>query len=378
MIRSSFKDLQAPVVIIGDGWAALGAVRFLISAQAPVVWIQGNGARILPALPALAHGAGAEAWITLARDAGIELSSAQSGCFLREFRNKAFREPLWTKAPTPESREEALREVLWGPERAFTGAFETRFELTIAEIEEKVRAGLLEAPAFERIEGLPVTEIKVEKGAVSAVVLGSGREIACSQVIHADPWSQLPTIAGLPKALPFARKREPMGVLQAVFQHHEAVAADVAEGFFTSLHKEAGEESERHVFGYFLDGGMRSVWSTCLAADEIEDNHAIAKKLRRMKNAIDKMFAGPGWLKDPEKAFMTNVRSEQVRFEGDVVFAEGEPTLEAQAIPTIAGFSCLTDGYGPSRALAQVVSLLLEPPQPEAQAEGMQPVPAQG
>src|SRR4051794_23883340 len=129
MIRSQFnecKDPGSPVAVIGDGWAALGAVSFLTEASIPVVWIQASGARILPPLPSLAHGPGVAAWRTLAQALRIEAGDEQSGCWLREFRNKAFREPLWTQAPTLPTRLEVMKETLWSPEQAFVGAFDAR------------------------------------------------------------------------------------------------------------------------------------------------------------------------------------------------------------------------------------------------------------
>jgi hypothetical protein len=367
MIRESFKNITDPVVVIGDGWSALACCRFLTQNSVPVVWVQGSGARILPVLPSLAHGPGVEAWKKLAESSGVELGPEQSGCFLREFRNKAFREPLWTKAPTVEARSEVLRECLWGAEASFTGPFETRFDLLPEEIENRARTW---APATspERIEGLPIIEFKIENKQVRSVVLGSGREIACSQVIYADLWSQLPKISGLPRSLPFTRRREPVGLIQATF-HHEAQfesSEAISEGFFGSLHREAGEDSDRHLFGYFLDGGKRSVWSLCVSGDEAEDNHTIAKKLRRMKSALEKMFTG----------MLTNVRSEQVRFTPEAVFASGTPLTSPERIAALENAAFLSDGYGPSSALAQAADLVFEPAQPQAQAETVNPTPA--
>jgi hypothetical protein len=403
MIRNEFLNPDSPTVVIGDGWSALAAIRFLRTANQAVIWVQGSGARILAPLPSLAHGPGVAAWRKLAEVSGIEAGEEHSGCFLREFRNKAFREPLWTKTPTLPDRQDVLSETLWAPERTFTGAFETRFELTVEEIEAAVRAGLTDV---ERVEGLPVESFKTEGKRITAVVLGSGRAIECSQLIYADSWSLLSGIGGMPKGIPFARKREAVGVFQAVFQHETPVGADgIEEGFYSQLHRESGDDRERHVFGYFLDGGMKSIWSSCVSADEVEDNHQIAKKLRRMKSAIEKMFAGPGWIQPAEarpptpdmseglnlpvevqgpvrsmepRDFLTNIRSEQFRFAPDAAFASGEPVLAPERLSAFQNASFLTDGYGPSCALAQVAALLFEPAELQAQAEGVNLVPASG
>src|SRR4051794_21271833 len=94
-----------PVVVIGDGWSALGAVGFLVLAQRQVVWIAGTGTRILPPLASLEWGPGVKAWAELASKLGVECGECHQGHFLREFRNKAFRAPVPEKVLwTPESR----------------------------------------------------------------------------------------------------------------------------------------------------------------------------------------------------------------------------------------------------------------------------------
>jgi hypothetical protein len=388
MIRSDFLNKESATVVIGDGWAAISAIRFLKSAGGSVVWVQGSGARLLPPLPSLAHGPGVSAWRRLAEISGIELGQERSGCFLREFRNKAFREPLWTKTPTLPDRQDVLNESLWAPERTFTGAFETRFDLAVSEIEAEVRASLVDV---ERIEGLPVTGFKTENKSVTAVVLGSGREIPCSHVIYADSWSLLPGMEGMPKALPFVRRREAMGVLQTEFQHETPVGAEgIEEAFFCEIHRESKEESERHVFGYFLDSGTRSQWSLCVSADEAQDNHEIGKRLRRMKSALEKMFSGPGWITNTEAAaeestgpkkprdFLSNIRSERFRFVPEAAYASGATVLAPEKVPSLQNASFLTDGYGPAPALAQVAALLFEPSELQAETEGVNVVPASG
>jgi hypothetical protein len=280
-----------------------------------------------------------------------------------------------------------MSETLWAPEKTFTGAFETRFEQTVAEIDTAIRATVTDV---ERVEGLPVESFKLEGKRVTHVVLGSGREIECSRVIYADSWSLLSGIGGVPKGLAFTRKRESVGVFQAVFQHETPVGeSGIQEGFYTALHKESGEDVERHVFCYFLDGGMKSVLSLCVSPDDAQDNHAIAKKLRRMKSAAEKMFAGPGWIQPnppvaegerpkPPRDFLNNIRSEQYRFAPDAAFASGNAVLAPEKLPALENASFLTDGYGPSCALAQVAALLFEASELQPQAEPMNVLPTSG
>ncbi|MGZ3688997.1 MAG: hypothetical protein ACXVBW_11890, partial [Bdellovibrionota bacterium] len=239
--------LAKPVVVIGEGWAALAAVAFSLRQGLEVRWISASGTRMSPALPSLEAGIGVEAWRKLANEFAVDAGEPESGSFQREFRNKAFREAPWTKASSPELRREVRDEFLWQPEQRLASLYESRFALSVFEIEETVRAQLNSEnfPALKRIEGLPVSGFEIAGHEVQGVVLASGEKIDCSRVIYADRWSLLSGMSGLPKLLPFTRRREPTGVLQAVFGHPEPVGCGVREGFFGALHKEAGEEIDR-------------------------------------------------------------------------------------------------------------------------------------
>ena len=358
---------QKPVVVVGDGWAALATVGFLAGQGKQVRWIAGTGSRMLSPLPTLeateSAARAAALWQALAAEVGVELSESQTGSYLREFRNKAFREPEWSRSPTPEARLETLKETVGAIELAIPNLFETRFSQTMAEVEEEIRNRLTGnlVPNIRRMTGVLVSAVKVEARKIVGLTLASGEEIEADEVIFADRWSSLPAIQGLPKPLSFMRKRGPVGILQAMFNHETPLALGVNEGFFAALPKEAGEESQRHVWGYFSADGKRSFWTVCLTHDEGEDNHEIAKRLRRMKNTLDKVFTGSSWLPEGKAEFMATlspVSGEQVRFEEAILLTEGEPVNEPITLAEIEGLSILTDGYGPSRAICQVGALL--------------------
>jgi len=354
------------IVVVGDGWAALGLAGFLARAGEQVTWISGTGSRITSPMPGVEAGfeeKGGQVWSQLAQQFALEAGNLTEGSFLREFRNKAFREPVWMKAPTPEDRRESRNEMLWTPERVLAPVFEARMQMTVAEIEALVREKLAEMPNVRRIEGVPVQSIQFHQGQakqnkIESVTLASSEVIACERIFFADRWNGLSQIEGMPKGLAFTRKREPMCVLQASFVHEQPVAVGVQEGFFGSIPREAGEETERHVWGYFTSDGTKSFWTICLSSDEAEDNHAIAKKLRRMKNTLDKMFTGTSWVPEGKADFLANVKSEQVKFEEAILFSEGEDPREAITLDRLEGIYFLTDGYGPTSALRQVDTAL--------------------
>jgi len=313
----------------------------------------------VPPLPAgeagLAFGQGLQLWLDLGRWAGVDCGELQTGSFLREFRNKAFREASWTKAPTPETRTEVRDECLWGPERRFVGVFEGRFVPTLQEIELAIRNKLLsgELENLRRIADVPVIRLEDNKA-----VLGSGETIEFEQLIYADRWASITGIEGvLPvvkKSMISHRKREPAGVLQATFRHSAPIGAGLREGFFAALPKEAGEEVERHVWGQFSTDGSTSFWTLCLTRDETEDVHEITKKLRRMKATAEKMFV--------DLKFSETIIGEQVRFEEAMLFGEGQPEdtyAEALALSRkMPGLVFLTDGFGPVLAMHQVTMAL--------------------
>ncbi len=351
---------EKPRVVIGEGWSALGAVGFFACQGTPVYWVTGTGARIMSPLASLEWGPGVAIWAELALKLGVDLGEQRQGSFIREFRNKAFREPLWMKAPTPESRLEVRDEVLWEPERRFVGAIDSRFRMSLGEIEEEFRTVLLSGrfPHLKRFEGVPVTSFRKGGHGIEAVQLASGVELECDHVIYADRWSLLSGLEGLPKALSFLRNRVTMGVLQASFLHRFSLGAALQESFFATLNKEAGDKLDKHVWGYFTSCGMRSRWSLCLSPEEVENNHEIAKKFRRMKTTLDKIFAGSNLIPEGFANFGATILEEQVRFGEEAIDAAGSVPSAPYTEPGLSGISFFTDTYGPSSAFQQVGSAL--------------------
>lgn len=358
--------MSEPFVIIGDGWSALGAVGFALESGREVVWVAGTGARMAAPLPTLDAGddwKGDLAWSQLASAFGVDAGAAQAGSYLREYRSgsKGFRKPAWSKAATPENRLSVREEELAPAERTLAPNFETRFALDVNELERQIRDRILAEDAsharrLRRLEGVPVVAIHADHRHVTSVKLGNGEEIRTQDVIYADRWSDAHSIEGLPKGIAFLRKRHPVGVLQTIFAHEPAVGAGLQEGFFGALNREAGEAQERHVWGYFAPDGRKSFWTVCMTHEEGEDNHLVAKRLRRLKGALDKMFSGETWLPEGKQEFMQTVASEQVRFEESVLFTDGESPRAPEPIKSMHGLFFVTDGYGASAALHQVAS----------------------
>jgi hypothetical protein len=234
-------------------------------------------------------------------------------------------------------------------------------------VEEKLREVLLTHgyPHLKRIEAVPVSEFKRTEDKLEGVLLASGELIECDHVIYADRWSQLHTLSGIPKPIDFLRNREPIGVLQASFVHRVPLAEGIQESFFATMHKETGEKLDKHVWGYFTADGKRSNWTLCLTPEEVEDNHAITKKFRRMKTTLDKIFSGSKIIPEGIDSFSSTIVDEKVRFDEDALFSTGKYPKEPFTLEDAPGIQFFTDQYGPACALHQVgTSLGIEPALP--------------
>ena len=364
--RSYFSNQSrwnSRVIVIGEGWAALGSVGFLVTAGIEVVWLAGSGARLLAPAVALNHAEGANYWWELAKRFQSDLSEPQMGSFVKEYRNQYFRDPAWCKAPSIEARQEVIQETLWEPEQRLVGAREFRFGVPLLDLEAQIRTELTSDrfPNLTKIAGLPIQSFLLENHAVTGVTLGSGQEILGSQVIYADRWGLLGGIENLPRPLSFLRKREPVGVLQANFRHDPPLKGGIVQTFFAPVHKEAGDKLERHFWGYLSADGSQSVWTLGLSGEEAEDNHEIAKKFRKLKTSLDRIFKGSDLIPEGKADFTSTLLSEQFRFEEEALFAQGvAPEVPYELGARLTGVSFMTDAYGPAHSMRQVGRGLLE------------------
>jgi hypothetical protein len=346
-------------VIIGEGWAALASLVAALEKRDEgdsLFWVPGSGGRVLSTTPSVEGEAAAAALEHMAVVLGVDLGERVAGVsFLREFRNKSFREPVWNKGADATAQRERRTAELWKAENALMPVSEIRWSRSLVEIEEEFRAKLMAHPAIQRREGVPIEGFEMVDGRAVAVLFGSGEKLEADEFVYADRWSRLPGLSGLPKPLSWNRSREPMGVLQVVFTHQESIRPEVNEAFFTTMNRDSGETEDRHVVGHFYREGRESVWSTVISPEEGEDNHAIAKKLRRIKQALDKMFSQTEW---SAAAFEKTIKNEHVRYEEAIVSGHGHAPVK----PHHAGkgnrhdqsLLFVTDSYGTASALEQV------------------------
>ncbi len=348
-------------IVIGEGLSAAAAVWGCLKQEIPVQWVSPSGVSAIPVLGTIEQGAGVEVALGLAEALGFQVGPATSGTFIREFRNKGFRAPPWAKEQDPVERTAIGRAELWEGECWLGGFNEVELGIPLSEIERRLLeeiAARSEGSPLWRVSGVPVESFVIEGGRVTGVALGSGDVLACDHVIYADRFGALAKIQGVPKTTPWLRRRHPIGLLQAAFRHRRAWLQAAGQGFFTALHRESGEERERHVWGHFSANGMESYWTVALTPEEGEDNAMIAKRLRRAKTAIEKMFSGPEWTATEEGGFLGTIQDERVSYVEEASVRDGEPRLHGWRLPGLEGFIALTDSFGPGAGLASVGDLL--------------------
>jgi hypothetical protein len=153
------------ILVIGEGWSATASVALLLVerglSKKELVWHTGSKSRMVPPTAGMEATLGARAWAVLAEKYQIGAGEPEVGAWIREFRNKSFRPPLWLKEPTPEARGIARREELWSSEQFLSSEENVRFQsMTVAEIEQEIRKKV----DVKKIENDPISEFLVEEG----------------------------------------------------------------------------------------------------------------------------------------------------------------------------------------------------------------------
>lgn len=362
------------LAIIGEGWAALAALTDALNRSqgaSPefdvIFWVPGSGGRVLPTVPSVEGELAASAIERMAAVLNVEIGPRISGAsFLREFRNKSFREPVWLKGGDTDEQRERRAVELWKAEAALVPVSEVRWERSLFEIEEEFRSQLKAHSRIQRREGVPIVGFETRDQSITTIVFGSGEKLEVNQVIYADRWSRLTGLSGLPKSFPWNRGREPMGVLQVLFTHQQPIRPELYESYFTVLNRDSGDTEDRHLVGHFFRGGCESIWSVVISSEEGEDNHFIAKKLRRMKHALDKMFSGTEWASGE---FSSTIKNESVRYEESILCGSGTCPLKQAG----SGVEFVTDGYGVGSGIEQVFGFTTGLASTSGRKEGLTP-----
>jgi hypothetical protein len=302
--------INAPVVVLGDTSISVFLTAQLVKRGSTVVWAKGSGARLTPVMPYYTHPL---ALAAATNSANTTSNNVESGCFHRVFKNKAFKRVDYAKHP--------LASTLWEPEQLFISESEVRLlgQSPVA-LEEQLRAELEVHPNVTRVESVPILELEVYDVG-GEVQFAGGTRFQFQKFYFCDSISelkQLPKLNSVMKhQLAPIKNQTPaaVSVLQVVFNHLEEMPYPTDTGFVIPMNRDSGETFDRDVMGYFLDS-KRSVWTVLMNAEETEENHEIMKKLRKMKQSLNRAFGAEG---EGTVEFTKTVEKEHVRFESSAL-----------------------------------------------------------
>ncbi len=335
---------NAPILVYGEGSSSVFLIHELIKRNERVVWVAGSSAPILPLMPhmksemALAALTSAADSLAMAYENRIE-----KGLCHRVFKNKAFKLSNWKKAA----------EQTWLPELSYLGEDECRMEgLNPVLIEEKLRASFETHPLITRVDRAPVLEFEIfEEGGKIQFANGMLTEFKrfyfCDDPSALKAFPKLQTV--FKNQMKGIRPASRMGALQVFFHHSVPLKQSISRGLVIPMNRESGETFDRDALGYFVEP-TRSIWTVFLNPSECEENHEIMKKLRKLKQSLNRAFEGAEFLPDGKKDFLATIEREQVRFEESALFTEGELKTSAEN----PDFVIFMDALGQSKSMEQV------------------------
>jgi hypothetical protein len=345
----------APVIVFGESSASVFLIHELLKQNESILWISGSGSRLIPVMPyvkselALATLVNAQNSL----DATPYARPLEKGTFHRVFRSKSFKFPVWKRATSLSSQEDSLSEMVWAPERAFLGVQEFRIgNLTPVEIENELRKRFESDERVSKIQNNPIVEFEIyEQG--GKIQFANGTISEFKQFYFCDSLKELRTLPKLAAVfkhpLSGLKSANQMNALQVVFHHSVSMSQSTDVGLVIPLNRDAGDTFDRDVLGYFLDE-RTSVWTVFLQASECEENHDIMKKLRKMKQALNRAFEGPEFLPEGKKDFLATVEKEQFRFEENCLMIDGD----LKSSKSNLDFVLLADTFGITKSLEAI------------------------
>lgn len=346
---------QTPVLVFGEGSAAVFLIAQLLKHNESIIWVKDSGSQVWPVMPyvksELALGALIDTHQIISNE--VFANPIEKGTAHRVFRNKGFKMPGWKRSSNLETQQQAFEDTVWAPEQSYLGVTELRIAgLSTMRIEQELRTALEINPAVKKVEMAPVVEFEVfEHG--GKVQFTNGFITEFKQLFYCGPLAELKAIPKLATVLKHqmakAKTSSAVSALQVVFQHSEPLAQSIETGLVIPMNRDSGETFDRDVLGYFSEP-TRSVWTVFLQADEIEENHEIMKKLRKLKASLNKAFDSPDFLPQGKKDFMATVEKEMFRFEEGFLVIEGEYKQSTAN----ADFVLLNDSFGLTYALEQI------------------------
>ena len=335
------EQTQAEWAVLGDGWAALATVAQLVQKGKKVAWIAGSGGRAFAPLP-LFHASSRSSlnyWKSLCESFDVEAGEVQEGFFVREYKKSSFHSPEKLFAD-----EQKWKEQYWEVERFFLPREHIRLSKDLFSQETALRNKLVEHESVMRREGVPVNKMIPPTDETNGfqLELASGETLHVSRLVHADRWKSFRSIEGL-EGVKRENPRissEGIGILQVYLSHPSCLEPGMNEVFCLLPNKDPNEKKRRYILGYFSEEGNQSVWSLLISPEEAENNHELAKRIRKVKQTLSRAFEG------------FSIHKETVRFREEALF---ETEDEVPNLPFVWNHILfLGDGLGMNHALDQV------------------------
>jgi len=361
--------MSKTALVSGNNWISSALVfRLLKEKKADkVIWLKPVKPHMPAPLPSLDKNLGGSNWVELFREAGLfedSFEEPEEGLGLREFKNRSFQVPAWVSSPNPKDRMEILKDYLWGPESNMAPAIELTFPKPWSDYIGELREILGKDDRIDIKEGMEIISCEKTEEKIQ-VRLSSDDQVTVDDFYYCGDVSQFGKIDGVEKTFEVGGKRirwsdvnrkwKPFGAVQVEFIHSIALNQFTATSFFAPITRDSGETSHRHLWGSFFENGKRSRWTVYLTAEEQEDNHAIARKIRKIKQTLNKMFNGSDWLPSNCKEFTDTVERETVRLEENFLYTES-PRL-TRAISVLDTGYLLTDQFGPESISVQLATV---------------------
>lgn len=346
------------MIVFGDSSAAVFLISQLLKREEEVVWAKGTGARLMPVMPylksELALGAMLDSYSVFSDE--ILAQPVEKGCFHRVFK-KGFKLPPYMRSSNVDAQLEAFNESVWKPEQLNLGTSEFRIRgVSPAMAEDFLRKVFETHPSITHLSVGPIVELEIyEHG--GEVQFASGLKTKFKQFYYCDSIQELKHLPKLGTVMKHqmgsTKSANRMSALQVVFSHKDEMPYPQDTGFVIPMNRDAGEEFDRDVLGYFTDS-KRSVWTVFMKVDETEENHEIMKKLRKLKQSLNRAF---GAETDSATEFSRTVEKEQVRFESAFLVIDNH----SKPSDSNADFVLMTDSFGFSHALETLANLFSIP-----------------
>lgn len=348
---------NVPVIVFGEGSASVFLISQLVKKNESVIWVNGSGSKLTPVMPFVTQSSA----LAVILDSLAQVSEEgfarpmEQGIFHRVFRNKGFKLPSWKRSANLATQQQAFEELVWEPEQAFLGMQEMRISgLSPARAEEILREAFENHPLVKKAQSAPVLEFEVfEHG--GKIQFANGFLTEFKEFYFCDSLAELKTMPKLASVFKHPLSGIKMGdqvnALQVTFHHSVSLNQSLDVGLVIPMNRDAGETFDRDVLGYFLED-KKSVWTVFLNPEECEENHDIMKKLRKLKQSLNRAFDNPEFLPAGTKDFLSTIEKEFFRFEANCLLTAGS-LKESKSNPD---FAIISDAFGLSLALHSIAT----------------------